>query len=183
MFKIVSLVALGAAAVSANFLENLRNLQTYTDTNQGFSVPCTYNNASETCSSTPGYCCAKTTKQAYPAGSTPVLLTNSYSCVPAETSGWIWNMTDMNYTVMASCNFATTATTTLNAIKAQNTMCATGCNSTRSYSIMNGTSMMTYGANTNPTYTVCTNLTQGNSYKNNTAWTGTASFAGLTGTI
>ena len=40
-----------------------------------------------------------------------------------------------------------------------------------------------YTANTNPTYTVCSGLTAGNSYKNVSTWTGTASLAPWTGSV
>jgi hypothetical protein len=40
-----------------------------------------------------------------------------------------------------------------------------------------------YTANTSPSYTVCSGLTAGNSYKNTTTWTGTASLALWTGAV
>ena len=40
-----------------------------------------------------------------------------------------------------------------------------------------------YTANTSPSYTVCSGLTAGNSYKNVSTWTGTASLALFTGAV
>jgi hypothetical protein len=82
MFKIVSLVALGAAAVSANFLNDLRVLQ-FSDTNTPFSTACTASTTAETCTQA-GYCCATVTRLAYTTGATATNFPNINSCVPAE---------------------------------------------------------------------------------------------------
>ena len=85
MFKILSLVILGAATVSATFLESERVLQMsglmyFPNT----TTSCVLNTTGESCTAT-NFCCAKISRTVYNATSNTTTTTNTttWSCLPA----------------------------------------------------------------------------------------------------
>lgn len=109
MFKIATLAAIGAVA-TATFLETERNLDATFGNSAGFNAACTYSTTAETCTAVAGTCCARITRQTAGVTSNFTATTTPFACVPAELNRWIFEIAP-GTTLMAQCNFATSATT------------------------------------------------------------------------
>lgn len=118
MFKIASLAAIGAVA-SATFLATERNLATFANA-PGYNAPCTFSSTTETCNAAQNICCARITKMVNGVVSNFTATQTPFACVPAETNRWVIDI-GSNTTLMAQCNFQTTAT---NAVASLNSTCS-----------------------------------------------------------
>lgn len=124
MFKTATILALGFAVASVSAFE--RDLQGQLVTNGGFNITTTcVKGTTESCSATPGYCCATVTKNSV----NPSTNTTLGVCAPAEfhtqtfnVSGTVWGF---------NCNLPATATTLTTTLGSCNTTSPCGNTTTQ----------------------------------------------------